>query len=227
MSAIAVIIPILYNIIIKEKLRESIFFTLILNIIGVLVLVLINVELGIRVRDAIFFGLFYCIVGAYINQNEFRIKQLLEKINIIRYLIIIGILFALSIFERYIYTTIYKGVGNYYLSTIPLSTLIFLLCVTNTELFKGTIINKIGKNTLTIYLIHPLIMNIISLILVNLKLDWILNTIVYQVLYTPLILILSYAICNIIQFIKYITSRKLSNYRSLKSIPNNRVSLKD
>lgn len=204
LSTIIIVIPILYYIIKKNLLEKTIKVALVLNIIGVLVPVFISASLWIRVRDAIFFGLFYTTLGAYINKYEYKFKEKIEKINKCKYLAIIIFLFGVSIVERCLYLSIFKGAGDYFISTIPLSILIFGICLVNTEIFKDTIINRIGKHTLGIYVIHPLILSIVSLVLLILNMEGITNTIIWQVVYTPIVLILSYLIYNMLCKLKQI-----------------------
>lgn len=94
--------------------------------------------------------------------------------------------------ERFMYLLIFKKSGNYFLSTIPLTILILGFCLKNTTLFKDTFISKLGQYTLGIYLIHPLIIDIVSLILSKLNLSWISSNIIWQLIYGPVLLLLSY-----------------------------------
>lgn len=202
LSAIIVVIPILYFIIKKNFLKSAIIVSLLLNIIGILAPVFISASLWYKVRDAIFLGLFYSILGAYINKHEYKFKEKIEKICKFKYLAIIILLFVASILERYIYVSSFKGVGDYFISTIPLSILIFGICLVNPYLFKDTIINKLGRHTLGIYVIHPLILSIVSLILLKLNIEIITDTIIWHVIYTPSVLIVSYLIYNMLQKLK-------------------------
>lgn len=205
LSSMIIVIPILYYIIKKNLLEIFIKISIILNIIGVLMPVFISNDLRFRVRDAIFLGLFYTILGAYINKYEYKFKEKIKKIYKFKYLAIIMFLFIVSIVERYIYTSIFKGDGDYFISTIPLSILIFGLCLVNTELFEDTIISNLGKHTLGIYVIHPLILSIMSLVLLKLNIESIRSTIIWQIIYTPGVLIVSYLIYNTLQKLKRIT----------------------
>lgn len=164
--AMIIVTPILYIIIRKNLLYIAIKYTLALNILGILLPVLVNQNLWIKVRDGIFLGLFYCVLGSYINKYEIIVKKML-KIDKLKYLGILIFLFSISILERFAYLAIFNSSGDYLISTIPLSILIFGICLINKNLFKGTIINKIGKNTLGIYVIHPMILFIISLPIIN------------------------------------------------------------
>lgn len=202
LSAIIIVIPVLYYILEKDLLEKVIWILLILNIIGVLVPVFIDSSLWYIFRDAIFFGLFYTTLGAYINKYEDRFIEKIRKIQKFKYLALIIFLFGLSILERYVYLSRFKGDGDYYITTIFISILIFAICLIDKELFKDTIINKLGKHTLGIYLIHPLILSITYLALLKLNMDWITKTVIWQIIYTPLVLILSYIIYNILNKIK-------------------------
>ena len=199
LSAMIIIIPTLYFVIDKNLVDKSIKVSLILNIIGVLIPVFISADLWYRVRDALFFGLFYVLLGVYIKKYECEFKKKIEQISTLKYIAVIIILFGISIIERYIYLSVFNGAGDYFISTIPLSIFIFGICIVNINLFKGSIINKLGKNTLGIYVIHPLIMEIVSLLLHILNIEWISNTLIWQIIYTPTVLIVSFISYKIIQ----------------------------
>lgn len=202
--------PLLYLIIKNKLLDKAIILGLFLNIVGVLIPVLINIDLWYNVRDVIFFSIFYCMLGSIIKKYEELITEKVDNILYIKYIAIIVLGFMISIVERKIYISRFNGAGDYYLSTIPLSIILFCLCLKNKNLFKNTIIEKIGRNTLGIYVIHPLIMNIVMLGINKFNIDWLRDTVLWQVLYSPMILILSYIMYDFLMIIKeYILLNKL------------------
>lgn len=145
-----------------------------------------------RVRDGIFYGLFYCVTGSFLNKHIDKFNDLINKLPNKKYISSIIFLFIIMICERFMYLLIFKKSGNYFLSTIPLTILILGFCLKNTTLFKDTFISKLGQYTLGIYLIHPLIIDIVSLILSKLNLSWISSNIIWQLIYGPVLLLLSY-----------------------------------
>ena len=107
----------------------------------------------------------------------------------------------ISFIERFIYDTFFIQTGDYYISTIFLSTYIFITCIikpTNME----SIFSKIRKNSLGIYVIHIAFIDIIDIMLFKLGLQEITETTIYQIIYTPVIIIFSYYSYKLIQIIK-------------------------
>lgn len=167
LSATILVIPILYFIIKYNYVTKALIISLILNIIGIFMYNTGNKYFETN-RDAIFFALFYCIVGVYIKLKEEIIREKL-KINKI-YMLYIGVFTLTSIYERYIYNSKFIDTSDCYISTIPLSILIFVYCIINKQ-DKDTISSKIGKNSIGIYLVHVAYINLIDIALfkTNLK----------------------------------------------------------
>lgn len=189
LSALIVIIPILYIAFKYDVVRKILIFSLILNLIGV---ILLNFGITSYVRDALFFGLFYCILGMYININEDNIKNKFSKVSNLTLCLIIIILFFIMICESMIYNYFFKTSGDYYFSTIPLAFCVFLICIKNKNIGKNSIINKIGKNSLGIYVAHVAIIELLEIILFKLNLESITHTIIWQIIYTPTVVFLAY-----------------------------------
>ena len=213
LSATIISIVVLYLLIKKNLLNKAIILFGVLNLIGVIIPV-IYPEQRYIVRDALFLGIFYCSVGAYIKENEDKIKGLLIKFTKKTHIIFIITFDGLSILESHIYYSISKdGGGDYFITTIPLAILIFMLCLRNDKReHKENVISKVGQNTLGIYLIHILIIKMITLIINSINMIKIEKTIIWNMVYSPFILIISYFLYDFMQLIKkralYFINRK-------------------
>jgi surface polysaccharide O-acyltransferase-like enzyme len=199
LSATIVIIPILYFVIKNNCINKAVIVAFILNVLGVFIY-----NIGFKyietTRDALFFGLLYILLGTYIKSNEERIKYKMKKIkNINIVLLIISIIVTFS--ERYIYDIYFNKTSDYFIATIPLSLLIFIMCILKND-SKSNIISKIGRNSIGVYVIHIAVMEIINIVLFRLGLFNIKESIIGQLLYTPIIIIISYMGYMAIQYIK-------------------------
>lgn len=202
LSALIVAVIILYYIVKRKWLEKVVMVALILNIIGVFIPVFLKAESYIWVRDAMFFAIFYCMLGAYIHKYEYKLKQIIGKLHICVCISILIGLFGMSIVERFLYLWKFNSSGEYFVSTIPLAIFIFCVCLVHTSLLKNSIINKLGRHTLGIYLVHPLVLSIVTLLLTKLDIVWISNTVIWQIVYPLAVLIISVVIYSALQKIK-------------------------
>ncbi len=202
LSTIIIVIPVLHIILCKNILNKAIFLGFILNIIGIMMCLFISGDSWFITRDAIFYGFFYCCLGAIINKYEDEFLKKIKKLTKFQCIAIIAFFTITTILERHIYIKLFKGVGDYFISTISLSIFIFLVCLKNPNILKNSFINKIGQNTLGIYVSHILIMDIITSIEKLLNNKWIITTEWYQVISIPMILILSYVFYGFISYVK-------------------------
>lgn len=199
LSATLVVLPLLY-VTIKDNLLSKILITgLILNILGVF---LYNIEFPyvVTTRDGLFLGLFYMTLGAYIKSNEEYIKIKMKSIND-NYLYFIIMFIIISFFEKFIYDTYFVRTCDYLVSTIPLSFLIFMRVIFKND-NKDSVISKIGRNSVGIYVIHIAFMDILDFILFKSHLLSIKESILFQILYTPILIIVSYLSYKLIISIK-------------------------
>ncbi|WP_294371770.1 acyltransferase [uncultured Clostridium sp.] len=201
LSAMILIIPILHFLISKSLLTKALILSFILNIIGILIPVLTNIPFW-RVRDGVFYGLFYCILGAFIKKKESVLLNITEKISNFKYSVAIILLFCVMICERFMYIFLFSNSGNYFFSTIPLSVLIFIFFLKNNNILKNTILNKLGKHTLGIYLIHPLIIDTVVYIESALNISWISSNVLWQLIYIPILITLCYVFYEFFNNIK-------------------------
>lgn len=119
------------------------------------------------------------MLGYHIYDNEAylynKIKEV-SKRNLIFVLIVANIA---QILEAYIFNG-----RNYYFSTILVSIIIFLIIIKDKEILKNTLINKIGKQSLGIYLIHVMILDSLYLFVVKLNLQYLTFILAWQIIIT-------------------------------------------
>jgi surface polysaccharide O-acyltransferase-like enzyme len=195
--SLIIVVLIIYQVIIKSFINKFLIITLILNIVGVL-LYIINPDFWIVGRDALFMGLFYTTLGVYIGKNEKRFVKLTE--NRTRVLIILSITFSLtSIIEHFGYAMFFHTSGDYYLSTIPLSFLVFILSISCTTSRSEGFLNKVGRNSLGIYVIHPLIISLIYLVIEK---ESVSAAVIWNLVIVPGVFVISHYSYKLIQLIK-------------------------
>ncbi|WP_214891720.1 hypothetical protein [Exiguobacterium sp. s142] len=111
-----------------------------------------------------------------------------------RLVFFIFIFLILQIFERIITYNIFGGsFGEYFISTIFLAFFIFLLTIRNPSFGKNTFLTKWGRNSVGIFLIHPLVISLYYLIVNNLGIN-LQQYFIFHLLFTPLVFLLSYFI---------------------------------
>ncbi|MBS4198429.1 acyltransferase family protein [Bacillus sp. FJAT-49732] len=147
-----------------NKLKYLLFSSFILNVIGLFGQTYSGIfHLSINTIDALFFGLFYTTTGCFIAYHIDFFKRFFIKGNM---LFIAGLFLVstlMQMLESYI-TVIWwngtKGGIAYYLSPIPQTFTLFILIIKNKEFGKNTIFSLLGKNSLGIYLVHLIFINI-------------------------------------------------------------------
>lgn len=195
-------VPILYFTFKYNIINQVLIISLILNLIGVILSNFGFLQFYVT-RDTLFLGIFYSTLRMFIKSNLEYIKEHLNKISKTKYCFIIIVLILMTVCESMIYKTKFCDSGTYYFSTIPLAFMIFGICVLNESIGKNSIFNKIGKNSLGIYVLHVALMWFTEIILNRLNIQEFVNTmILWQIIYTPLILILSYIFYNLLQCLK-------------------------
>ena len=193
------ILPIVY--IFRNKIGLLTLIFGLLNVTGILIQIL---DINIMVRDALFYGGFYISLGCYIYLHEDYINKLC---NIsLKYLWCFLIIFnLLQLCESLMF-----GRMTYYFSTILIIFTIFVIVIKEQHLLENSMINKIGGESLGIYLIHPIIIDIIYLV-IYMTIDYIINSIVWQILLTPIVFVSSYGIYKAFIHIYHSFLLKLSN----------------
>jgi surface polysaccharide O-acyltransferase-like enzyme len=151
-------------------------------------------------RDALFFGLYYVTLGYYF---VVKIKDLKVPLKPKLYLFLFFVFSLLQIGEGAILVFHYNAVwGNYYLMTV-LTTLLLLLFVHTKPNLHHSFINKVGANSVGIYVIHPLFISIAYSVLNILNMKDVTQSIGWNIVFTPFIFILSYYSYHLLQVIKF------------------------
>ncbi|WP_066067281.1 acyltransferase [Neobacillus soli] len=182
----------------KVKLLLGIGF--ILNIAGVLgqsysTLLITPLD----TRDALFFGLFYVTLG-YVLSNNFKYIKLKLKPYIWS---ILFLLFSfLQILEGELSVSRLNGIWqNYYFFTLLTIIALVLFVLTNPKI-NHALVNKVGANSVGIYVIHPLFISLSYSVVNILHLKGITHTLIWNLLFTPFIFIISYYSYHFLQEIK-------------------------
>ena len=197
LTAMVLIVPILYFTVKYNLISKMLILSGILNISGIFIY---NCGYLKNNRDAIFFALFYCTLGMYLKTKEEIIREKLKnKINW-GYLLLILLFTLTSVIERFIYDYVFIKTGDIYISTIPLSILIFVLCITKIK-EKDNILCKVGRKSFGIYVVHIGVINLINIFLYKVRILQFTSTIFWQIIGTPMIMILSLISYNILIFI--------------------------
>lgn len=100
----------------------------------------------------------------YLKSKEEIIREKLKnKISCI-YILFILLFTLTSLIERFIYDSVFIKTGDIYISTIPLSILIFALCITKIK-EKDNMICRVGRKSFGIYVVHIGVINIVNILL--------------------------------------------------------------
>ena len=197
LTAMVLIVPILYFTVKYNLINKMLILSGILNISGIFIYNCGHLKNN---RDAIFFALFYCTLGMYLKTKEELIREKLKnKINWI-YILFIFLFTLTSLIERFIYDSVFIKTGDIYISTIPLSILIFILCIIKVK-ENDNIFCKIGRKSFGIYVIHIGAINIVNIFLYKVGMLPFISTTIWQIIGTPIIMILSLISYNILIFI--------------------------
>lgn len=157
-------------------------------------------QLPIATRDPLFFGLFYTSLGFFFALHYEKIKRFItEKERILFYSFIISI--VLQVVERSITAKTVDG-GDYNISTIFVTIALFFLVLNYKQLGKESLLSKIGRNSLGIYVIHVVFLNMTDTILSILDINYLSEVFIWQLTLTPIVFIISYISYNFIQHIK-------------------------
>lgn len=183
LTAMVLVVPILYFTVKYNLINKILILSGILNISGIFIY---NCGYLKNNRDVIFFTLFYCTLGMYLKTKEDIIrKKLKNKINGI-YILLILLFILTSIIERFIYDSIFIRTGDFYISTISLSILIFILCIIKIK-ENDNIFCKIGRKSFGIYVIHIGAINIVNIFLYKVGMLPFISTTIWQIIGTPIV----------------------------------------
>ncbi|MFB6116067.1 MAG: acyltransferase [Candidatus Nanosalina sp.] len=130
--------------------------SILLHVTGILSRIyMVTDRIPVPPDDALFFGLFFTAAGFYINREDIWQDKTGESF--------LGAAFFASLlyFGERVYLSMQPAYdpffwGNYSFTTSAAAITIFLYILSRRELGKETLFNRYGKNTLWIYIIHPI-----------------------------------------------------------------------
>lgn len=214
-----------------NKLNVLLFISLLLNVIGLFgqtysgIFSLEFLNDNVSTRDAVFYGLFYTTLGCYIAFNYNWIKQKVDKIKSSMFVTLFFIFSFTQIGERAIANIFWAEeirATDFYLSTIFLTICLFLFVIKNGHIGKKSILTKVGKNAVGIYVSHTLFIDLTVLTFEFLGID-IRESFVFHLIFTPLIFVTAYLFYNLLQIIKLkiklmVRSREIGSEPRVKNI---------
>lgn len=161
----------------------------------------IFIELPLTTRDSLFIGLFYTTLGFWFAYTLPFIQSMeLKKKS---YVYLICFFFVLQAAEGYWLEKMLSAKhGEYFLSTIFLTVILFLFTCNNQELGKGLSITKIGGNALGIYAIHVILIDIVDILFNTIGLKHFTHHLLWNMIDATLVFTLSYITYHFIQYIK-------------------------
>jgi len=143
-------------------------------------------------RDALFLGLFYTMLGYAFHRYREPIRSKLQG-KAKPLLLILLLSLGTELAERTLIAAWFDTErGDYFLSTIVLSSALFLLLTLRPEIGRGSVLVKMGKQAAGIYLIHFLYINGTYLVLETNRLSGLRETWIWDILFTPCVIVLSY-----------------------------------
>lgn len=150
-------------------------------------------------RAALYISLCYTVMGYWIAS-----VQIWRKYDARIYFYLFCIFTILQTLEGF---WLQKGLdskhGEYFFSTIFLTLFLFLYALSNPNLGKGLLITKIGGNSLGIYAIHILFIDMIDLLFQSIGLEKSTHNLLLNLLDTLLVFVLSYAFYKLLQSAKH------------------------
>jgi len=176
-----------------NKINLLLIISLILNLVGLFGQSYSSFfELPIKTRDALFYGLIYTSLGAFFALNFDTIRSRLKFSSKVYFFLFVTFS-ILQLLERYYTNQILGGnSGDYFVATLFLTSFLFLFCLNSPTLGKNSLITKIGKDSVGVYVTHLFFLVSINKIINFLDVEAIMNTIAFQILLTPVVFLVSY-----------------------------------
>ena len=131
-------------------------------------------------RDAVFYALFYMSLGGLWSCGGINVKKYIPKEKIKWFIVLF---FALQLGER---SALVLGMkvtwgeywGEYFITTIPLTMLLFQYALDHAGKFKNNLVTKIGQKSIGVYILHMIGINITYSILQAINKELLKNPIV-------------------------------------------------
>jgi peptidoglycan/LPS O-acetylase OafA/YrhL len=158
-------------------------------------------DVPFRTRDAFFFGFFYAALGYVINASDWQPDT--DRSHL--YLGAICVFFGLQLFEQYAIGYLIRDtvlsqeifMTQYTFATVFFVFAIFAYALSNPQWGEGTVLPKVGRYALGIYLIHVPVLRLIRTInrlwgpAIGIDLS---STLLWELGLTPLVYVLSLGI---------------------------------
>ncbi|UOQ94490.1 acyltransferase [Halobacillus shinanisalinarum] len=160
-------------------------------------------DLSLESRDGAFFGIFYITLGGIFGKYQSHFITISRRFKPwVWALVFIGFS-LLQVVEREITAHGLDGnSGNYFISTILVAVTLFMFIFSMPNIGEESLVNKIGKNTVGIYVIHTVIMDITNRLVDFVGLSVIREHLLWGLLFTPYLFIVSYLIYMSLQRLK-------------------------
>lgn len=148
--------------------------------------------LPVLTRDALFFGLFYTALGYAFAAGRFA--WLRPKRYRIRTLALIGAAaLLLQYAERFVMVYVFEGrLGDYWLSTALLSFALFHAVLARPEMGRRSILQRFGRNSAGIYVLHVGVIQVVNLALLAAQLEHVRLTLAWNAVIAPVILVVTH-----------------------------------
>ncbi|MFD1040632.1 acyltransferase [Virgibacillus byunsanensis] len=189
-------ICILYVSIRLNKLKMLLIVAGILNIIGLFGQTYSSIfYLPVQTRDALFFGMLYTTLGCYFAIHYDWIMQKVKKTKSSTFVYLFLLFSLIQLVEMAITVTVLDAVrsfGDYYLITAPLTISIFIITLKNTTILQSSVVSKVGKNAVGIYVSHLFIISVMTLFINFVGLDYLRSNILFNLIFVVVIFITSY-----------------------------------
>lgn len=196
-----------------KRINMLLVISLLLNLIGLLgQSYSIFYELPFETRDALFFGVFYVTLGYYFSKNVTHSTWNLSDKNIF---LLLTLFMLMQIFESIVLVNYFgAALGNYFITTIPITILLLFLIIKPNSPRINHVFSRVGQNTLGIFVIHPLLIYFVKFTIINLGLEKLTTSFIWNILYTPIIFMISYFLYSFIQYVKRVVKSKWAKFRS-------------
>ncbi len=188
-----------------NNIKAVLFVSFIIHIIGLFGLTQplnLYINLPLNPRDGIFFALFYMALGAYFALYGLNTEKFVKNKNLAFTVILC---FVLLFVERYILVlpnfnyetldrlTYQSNWGEYFITLIPLIIFIFKYALVNGDKFKENFITKVGNKSIGVYVVHLIVLNLISSLIYSIRFGEVIDGIIHIVM-PMIILVISYYI---------------------------------
>ncbi|WP_180953522.1 acyltransferase [Bacillus sp. T33-2] len=184
-----------------NKINILLIISLVLNLIGLFgQSYSMFFKIPISTRDAMFLGLFYITLGFFFADHikSTKLWRMDSKIN----LLFLCAFSLLQVAEGFFLDKALSGShGEYFISTIFLTTFLFIFVLNNKQFGKDLWLTKIGAKSLSIYVIHVFIINIANLAFNAMGIH-LSKSFLWHLVYSLFVFIISYGVYNLFKYLR-------------------------